>query len=176
MGSHPLPPVAPLEEALKDIPADVSQFALKYWDKGVFNLELVAKNIAPNPTTTDVAPGKLSEGTYDGTQTALTEMFNRIERGYVPQALWKVLSSGTGRKLTPGVDTEYILRPWAWSLKSLKISHSRRNIPYIATRIQARTNTRLILTSFLPKIKLHYSKSSTRSVFGCSYFTAKDHS
>ena len=86
---HRMPDVTPLDEVLKDIPVDISELALKYWDKGVFNHEIVATKIAPNPNTTVVAKGQLTEGTYDGTQVALTEMFNRIERGYVtPLAGW----------------------------------------------------------------------------------------
>lgn len=73
---------------LQDVPADVNAFQLKHWDKGVFSLELL--NLAITPPTVAIADGGVSdeinvpegqikEGTYGGTQLAITEIFSRIE-------------------------------------------------------------------------------------------------
>lgn len=84
---HPLK-----EELLQDVPADANDFQLKHWDRGVFSLELLSLAITP-PTVaiTDggvsdevhVPEGQVKEGTYRGTQLALTEIYHRIEKRLV---------------------------------------------------------------------------------------------
>ena len=73
------------EPASKDLPEKVTDFVLKRWDAGVFGQELVNVGVAPvAPTKQDprlrVNDGQIQEGTYGGTQLALTEMYDRIER------------------------------------------------------------------------------------------------
>lgn len=76
-------------ELYKGVPEDVKDYSLKHWDKGVFSLELL--NLSITPATLNVYDGVVSghlkipsgqvkEGTYSGTQLALTEMFSRIEK------------------------------------------------------------------------------------------------
>lgn len=77
---------------MQDVPANINDFVLKEWDKGVFSLELLDMSITP-PTVaiTDegisdeihVPKGQVKVGTYGGTQLAITEMFSRIEGRYV---------------------------------------------------------------------------------------------
>lgn len=77
------------DELFKGVPEDVKDYRLKHWDKGVFSLELL--NLSITPATLNIHDGLVSdhlkipsgqvkEGTYSGTQLALTEMFSRIEK------------------------------------------------------------------------------------------------
>lgn len=73
------------------LPPKIQDLPLKQWDKAVFSSELVNLNIVPpvNPVKvgqeaadkSTVGNGWIEEGTYAGTQLALTEMYDRIERG-----------------------------------------------------------------------------------------------
>ena len=75
----------------QSLPSNIAEAPLKSWDKAVFASELVNLNIVPplNPVKVDqkkadesnVGDGQVQEGTYSGTQLALTEMYDRIERG-----------------------------------------------------------------------------------------------
>lgn len=77
------------DELYKGVPENVKDYRLKQWDKGVFSLELLNLSITP-PTLNiydgvvsghlKIPSGQVKEGTYSGTQLALTEMFSRIER------------------------------------------------------------------------------------------------
>jgi hypothetical protein len=66
-----------------DLPVDIKHLPLTQWDKAVFDHELrhlqSATSDGSKPTS---SPKKLQEGSYAGTQLALTEMFHRIEKGY----------------------------------------------------------------------------------------------
>lgn len=77
------------DELFQDVPENVKDYRLKHWNKGVFSLELL--NLSITPTTLNVyngvvsshlkiSSGQVEEGTYSGTQLALTEMFSRIEK------------------------------------------------------------------------------------------------
>ena len=73
------------------LPSNIAKAPLKSWDKAVFASELVNLNIVPplNPVKvgqkradeSHVGDGQVQEGTYSGTRLALTEMYDRIERG-----------------------------------------------------------------------------------------------
>ena len=77
-------------------PSTVDQVHLKEWDKGVFASELSNLLIFPRRVSLSNAvdnnpeslippnnvPPPISEGTFHGTQLALTELFNRIENRY----------------------------------------------------------------------------------------------
>lgn len=73
------------------LPANIAKAPLRSWDKAVFASELVSLNIVPpvNPVKvgqkvadkSNVGNGQVEEGTYAGTQLALTELYDRIERG-----------------------------------------------------------------------------------------------
>ncbi len=76
---------------LKSTPKNIEDAPLETWDAGVFNQELVALKTAPKSnhlasteftTTSEENEGQISEGTWAGTQLALTEMYSRIEKGY----------------------------------------------------------------------------------------------
>ena len=72
-------------------PSDIAKASLKSWDKAVFASELISLNIVPplDPAIvgqkkadgSNVGDGQVQEGTYSGTQLALTEIYDRIERG-----------------------------------------------------------------------------------------------
>ena len=75
------------------IPLDIADLPLKHWDNGVFNYELIAQRLVSKDTSFELlqhlllsqshAPShQLSEGTYAGTQLALTEAFDRIGKAY----------------------------------------------------------------------------------------------
>lgn len=77
------------DELYKGVPENVKDYRLKHWDKDVFSRELL--NLSITPTTLDdydgvvsgrvkIPSGQVKEGTYSGTQLALTEMFSRIEK------------------------------------------------------------------------------------------------
>lgn len=94
MGTGPVAQQS-LEEMLGGIPKDIAKYPLKTWDAGVFNNDLVHENLAPNPTVTPESqanqqhadpattgaqiPGNITKGTYDGSQLAILEVFQRIE-------------------------------------------------------------------------------------------------
>lgn len=82
-----------LEEMLDGTPQDISQYPMKTWDAGIFNNDLVREKLAPDPKVT-AAPktahedpstsgeqitGNITKGTYDGSQLAILEIFQRIE-------------------------------------------------------------------------------------------------
>ena len=90
-------------QTLESIPEDVANFVLKRWDAGIFAQELVNTKLAPIAPTKDkpewsLNDGQIEEGTYGGTQLALTEMYDRIERAYV-------LSIYLSVYLSPNLDT-----------------------------------------------------------------------
>lgn len=69
--------------AEEDIPEKVADYKLKRWDAGIFAQELVKEDLAPRVAEEGklrVNDGQIEEGTYGGTQLALTEMYDRIER------------------------------------------------------------------------------------------------
>ena len=78
--------VAPKTETAfsDDLPAKVQDFKLKRWDAVIFAQEAVDSGIGPVAPTKEhgwrVNDGQIQEGTYGGTQLALTEMYDRIER------------------------------------------------------------------------------------------------
>jgi hypothetical protein len=84
-------PKKSMNEMLDGVPEDITQFALKVWDAGVFNNSLVADKLAPDPNVTaeptgtnpstsgNQIPGNITHGTYDGSQLAILEIFQRIE-------------------------------------------------------------------------------------------------
>ena len=91
-----LHPLAVLHDQTKPapkqaLPSNIAKATLKSWDKAVFSSELVNLNIVPplNPVEvgqktadeSNVGNGQVEEGTYSGTQLALTELYDRIERG-----------------------------------------------------------------------------------------------
>ena len=96
IGGAPVPNPS-LGDMLNGVPEDINNFALRMWDAGVFNNDLVRLDLAPdptvdpdpNPTTVRNDPGlsgnqitgNITEGTYDGTQLAILEIFQRIESG-----------------------------------------------------------------------------------------------
>ena len=85
-----LAPMATMQDK-KTLPSNIADVPLRSWDKAVFSSELVKLNIVPpvNPVKvgesealmSSVGDGSVQEGTYSGTQLALTEMYDRIERG-----------------------------------------------------------------------------------------------
>ena len=81
-----------LQYLLKDTPKKIEDAQLTAWDAGVFNQELVQLKIAPIvsdltkpdlPTQSEENDGDIQEGTWAGTQLALTELYSRIEQGSV---------------------------------------------------------------------------------------------
>lgn len=77
-------------ELLQDVPENIVEFPLSHWDKGVFSLELLDLDITPVTIThgqgsrkIHFSKGHVKRGTYEGTQLAITEMYNRIETRYV---------------------------------------------------------------------------------------------
>ena len=80
---------------LGTLPQNVADLPLKHWNKGVFNYELIAQHLGSKDTafehlyhemmskfsSANASHHGLSEGTYAGTQLALTETFDRIEQG-----------------------------------------------------------------------------------------------
>lgn len=77
-------------ELLKDIPEHVKDLPLYGFDPGVFDNELRSLDIgplaldlgAPDPLekVTETS-GNIVQGTYGGTQAAVQQIFNRVERG-----------------------------------------------------------------------------------------------
>lgn len=82
-----------LDEMLDGTPEDISKYPMKTWDAGIFNNDLVREKLAPNPNVTAAPntvnnnpstsgvqiPGNITTGTYDGSQLAILEIFQRIE-------------------------------------------------------------------------------------------------
>lgn len=78
----------PEEEFLGKLPLKIGDATLPSYDCGVFNNELVDlklySKIDPNdPTSTVDAGGNITEGTYAGTQVALTQVYSQIEQRWV---------------------------------------------------------------------------------------------
>ena len=79
-----------LDELLAAVPEKIEAAALKSWDSGVFTQELVSQRLVQSisgaadpdePTKVEDPEGnQLEEGTWGGTQLALTDMYSRIER------------------------------------------------------------------------------------------------
>lgn len=89
------PPVPKPEEILKqpsldarkkDLAVDINDVPFTDIDPGVFNGELVKLGlyVKPNAKRLEAEPtpgnGNITEGTYSGTQAALTHAYGRIER------------------------------------------------------------------------------------------------
>ena len=80
---------------LDTLPQNVADLPLKHWHKGVFDYELIAQHLASRDTafehlyhelmsklsSANASHHGLSEGTYAGTQLAMTETFDRIVQG-----------------------------------------------------------------------------------------------
>ena len=80
---------------LDTLPKHVGDLPLKHWNKGVFDYELIAQRLVSRESSfehlyhqlmsklssANASHHGLSEGTYAGTQLALTETFGRIEQG-----------------------------------------------------------------------------------------------
>ena len=80
-----------LQYLLKDTPQKIQDAQLTAWDAGVFNQELVELKITPIisdltkpvPTQSEENEGSITEGTWAGTQLALTDLYRRIEQALV---------------------------------------------------------------------------------------------
>lgn len=75
---------------LEGVPRKVDDLPLQSINAGIFVKELTNLNIVPPTDPKVVAPskqdpkkpdGNITEGTYGGTQLALTEMYARVESG-----------------------------------------------------------------------------------------------
>ncbi|KAI9658410.1 MAG: hypothetical protein M1821_002543 [Bathelium mastoideum] len=78
----------PLDQLLRFSAPSIKETPLKQLDSGVTNLELVKLQIAPkvNAETGQVkepSSGQIEEGTYGGTQLALTEMYAKVEEAVI---------------------------------------------------------------------------------------------
>lgn len=80
----------PLDQMLSGVPQKVRGLPLKSFNKGIFSREMVNVNVVPPTDSSIVAPsvkdrkepdGDVTEGTYGGTQLALTEIYDRVENG-----------------------------------------------------------------------------------------------
>ena len=80
----------PLDQMLADVPRKVHELPLKSFNKGIFGTELINLDVLPPTDSKVVAPsikspkepqGNITEGTYGGTQLALTEIYDRVESG-----------------------------------------------------------------------------------------------
>ena len=85
----PITPI-PLDQLLGGVPRKIRDLPLKSFNKGIFAKELVDLDVVPSTDPKVVAPsrenrqdpsGDIREGTYGGTQLALTELYERIESG-----------------------------------------------------------------------------------------------
>ena len=75
-----------LQYLLKDTPQKIQDAQLTAWDAGLFNQELVELKIAPivsDSTEPEENEGSITEGTWAGTQLALTDLYRRIEQALV---------------------------------------------------------------------------------------------
>lgn len=66
-------------------PVSVAHAPLPSFDPGVFDNELLKLGLCPvvdpnDPTNVDEPEGDIKEGTYTGTQLALTEAYSRVEK------------------------------------------------------------------------------------------------
>jgi hypothetical protein len=74
-----------------NMPESIKDYQLKSWDKGLFTYELQGRIIDPNPKNAATREehnksdliDQIHQGTYAGTQLALTELYSRIDRKYV---------------------------------------------------------------------------------------------
>ncbi|KAI9668817.1 MAG: hypothetical protein M1831_000886 [Alyxoria varia] len=79
----------PLSQLKNHSAPKIQDVPLKQWDSGLFNLELVRLDIAPpvddsaDEQVTSKPQGQVQEGTYGGTQLALTEVYAKIEESFV---------------------------------------------------------------------------------------------
>lgn len=84
--SRPLAAPPTLNQMLETVPQNIDQFVLNGYDAGVFAQELVKERTAPIAPAAGVPvkdnKGQIDEGTYGGTQLALTEIYDRVEQGY----------------------------------------------------------------------------------------------
>jgi hypothetical protein len=79
------------QELKTEMPENIKDYQLKSFDHGLFTYELQGRVVDPDPTNAarrqEHKKGDLIdqivEGTYAGTQLALTEMYSRIDRRYV---------------------------------------------------------------------------------------------
>ncbi|KAH7131670.1 lipoxygenase [Dactylonectria estremocensis] len=100
-----------------DINVPIKDVAFTDIDPGVFNTELVRLNLyvqpnADDPTQEPVdAGGNIEEGTYAGTQAALTHAYGRIERGY--ESYYDVLQVESTLPRYNEVDTKKSLYQWS---------------------------------------------------------------
>jgi hypothetical protein len=70
------------------MPENLNDYELKSWDKGLFTYELQSRFIDPDPANAarreEHKKGDLldqiHEGTYAGTQLALTELYDRVDQ------------------------------------------------------------------------------------------------
>ena len=85
----PIEPI-PVDQMLDGVPDKVGDLPLQSINAGVFVKELVNLDIVPPTDPKVVAPskkdpkdpqGNITEGTYGGTQLALTDMYARVESG-----------------------------------------------------------------------------------------------
>jgi hypothetical protein len=73
------------EEFLKKLPTSVRDALLPSYDPGVLSNELVDLKLYSrlnhdDPTKVEDAGGNIAEGTYGGTQVALTQVYSQIEQ------------------------------------------------------------------------------------------------
>ncbi|KAG8533867.1 uncharacterized protein KY384_001608 [Bacidia gigantensis] len=80
--TFPPEPTPKLEHLLQGVPEDIGLFILKRFDAGAFSQELLKSVIAPLASDDKNEDGQIEEGTYAGTQLALTEYYDRIEQSY----------------------------------------------------------------------------------------------
>ncbi len=78
-----------LDQLLAEIPEKIEAATFKSWDNGLFAQELVSLQLVQvidgvaSPKTTIIVEepkGQIEEGTWGGTQLALTDMYSRIEQ------------------------------------------------------------------------------------------------
>ncbi|KAK8009549.1 lipoxygenase [Apiospora marii] len=84
---NPSGPVVVRKRTEGDWPADVEKVPIPAFDTGVFiteltNVNLLPKKLAPLTDDEKIAPTASGEGTYRGTQLALTKVYDLIEKKY----------------------------------------------------------------------------------------------
>ena len=86
---EPLKPI-PLDQLLAGLPHKIRDLPLKSFNQGIFAKELINLDVVPPTDPKVVAPsvsnpkkpeGNITEGTYGGTQLALTEIYDRVASG-----------------------------------------------------------------------------------------------
>jgi hypothetical protein len=75
----------PEDAFIGKIPKSVHEMPLPSFDPGVFGNEMIKQKIYSNidpedPTKATYAGGDIGQGSYAGTQVALTEVYSRIEQ------------------------------------------------------------------------------------------------